>query len=130
MNNSKKTILIVEDSPVQALAVLKLLENRGVNVLCAANGETGVAMARQTLPEAIVLDVEMPGMNGLEVCRLLRDDTRTVKIPVILFTTHTDLETLREGFVGGAVDFIPKDAFCETVLLETLRQLQILEYVS
>lgn len=129
MRDSKKTILIVEDSPVQTLAVLKLLEDRGVNILCAANGKAGVELARQTLPEAILLDVEMPGISGLEACRLLRDDTGTAKIPIILFTSHTDLETLREGLLGGAIDFIPKDAFCETVLLETLRQLHIFEPV-
>ena len=129
MKDSKKTILIVEDSPVQTLAVLKLLEERSVHILCASNGEAGVEMARQTLPEAILLDVEMPGINGLEVCRLLRDDTGTAKIPIILFTSHTDLETLRQGFLGGAIDFIPKDAFCESVLLETLRQLHIFESV-
>jgi CheY-like chemotaxis protein len=127
MKDLQKTILIVEDSPVQVLAVLKLLENRGVTILCASNGEAGVEMARQILPDLVLLDIEMPGMNGLEVCRLLRDDTRTAKIPIILLTTHTDLETVRAGFVGGAVDFIPKDAFYETVLVETLRQMKFFE---
>jgi CheY-like chemotaxis protein len=127
MKDAKKTILIVEDSPVQALAVLKLLENRGVSILCAANGEAGIEMARQNMPELILLDVEMPGINGLEVCRRLRDDTGTAKIPIILFTTHTDQETIREGMVGGAIDFIPKDGFYEAVLLETLREMKLFE---
>jgi len=125
MKDRKKTILIVEDSPVQALAVLKLLEHRGVSILCAANGEAGVEMARRNMPELILLDVEMPGMNGLEVCRRLRDDTGTANIPIILFTTHTDAETVREGLVGGAIDFIPKDGFYEAVLLETLREMKL-----
>jgi len=127
MKNSKKTILIVEDSPAQALAVLKLLENRGVTVLCAANGKAGVEMARQNIPELILMDVEMPGMNGLEVCRVLRDDTGTAKIPIILFTTRTDQKTIREGLVGGAIDYIPKDGFYEAVLLETLREMKLFE---
>jgi CheY-like chemotaxis protein len=127
MADSKKTILIVEDSPVQALAALKLLESQGLNILCAANGEAGLEMARQSLPEVILLDVQMPGIDGLEVCRRLQADARTVSIPIILLTTHTDLDTLREGFEDGAIDFIPKDAFYETVLLATLRQLEIIE---
>jgi len=127
MKDAKKTILIVEDSPVQALAVLKLLENRGVSILCAANGEAGLEMARQNMPELILMDVEMPGMNGLDVCRKLRDDTGTARIPIILFTTHTDQETIREGLVGGAIDYIPKDGFYEAVLLATLKEMKLFE---
>ena len=127
MKHSKKTILIVEDSPVQALALSMLLENRGINILHAENGQSGVEMARKNMPELILLDVEMPGMNGLEACCKLRDDTGTAKIPIILFTTHTDQETIRDGLVGGAIDFIPKDGFYEAVLLETLRQMKFFE---
>lgn len=127
MTDSKKTILIVEDSPVQALALLRFFENRGVNVLCAANGEAGLEMVHQTMPEIILLDIQMPGIDGLEVCRRLRDDTSTHHIPIILLTSHTTPEVVREGFLGGAIDFIPKDAFYEQVLLETLRQLGIIE---
>lgn len=127
MKNAKKTILIVEDSPVQAQAVMALLKHRNVSILCAANGEAGLEMARQNMPEVILLDVEMPGMSGLEVCRLLRDDTGTANIPVILFTTRTDQETVREGLVDGAVEYIPKDRFFEPVLLATLKEMNLFE---
>jgi CheY-like chemotaxis protein len=127
MKNAKKTILIVEDSPVQAQAVMELLKHRNVSILCAANGEAGLEMARQNMPEVILLDVEMPGMSGLEVCRLLRDDTGTAKIPIILFTTHTDQETIREGLVDGAIEYIPKDRFFEPVLLEILKEMNLFE---
>lgn len=128
MRNRKKTILIVEDSLVQSLALLKLFKQWDVNVLCAENGKDGIELARQAQPEVILLDVQMPGMNGLEVCRLLRDDTRTIKIPIILFTSHNDMKTLREGFLSGAIEFIPKDGFHEAVLVETLRQMHILDH--
>jgi CheY-like chemotaxis protein len=127
MNNLKKTILIVEDSIVQALAVQMMLVKHGVNILRAEDGETGLKLASQIFPDAILLDIELPGINGLEVCRLLRDNKRTLEIPIILLTAHTDLEMLRKGFVGGAIEFIPKDAFYKTVLLETLRQMKIIE---
>lgn len=127
MNESKKNILIIEDSPVQALAVLKLLENQGLNTLCAANGEAGLEMVRHTVPDVILLDIQMPGIDGLEVCRRLRDDKNTTNIPIILLTSHIDPEVVRDGFLGGAIDFIPKDAFYETVLLETLYQLNIIK---
>lgn len=126
MKDDRKTLLIVEDSPVQALALLKLLENEPLNILCAANGEAGLEMARQNLPAVILMDVQMPGIDGLEVCRLLQTDTATARIPIILLTTHDNPETLRQGFEDGAVDFIPKDAFYETILMETLKELKII----
>ena len=128
MNPSQKTILLIEDSPVQALNICKLLEDQPVNIACAANGITGIKLARQMLPDLVLLDVEMPGINGLEVCRLLRDNERTLGIPIILFTTHTEVEPLRAGFADGAtIDFIPKDGFYEAVLVETLREMKMFE---
>jgi CheY-like chemotaxis protein len=68
----------------------------------------------------------MPEMDGLEACRRLREDSNTAAIPVVLLTAHTESAALRAGLEGGATDFIPKDAFSDVVLLETLRQLNIL----
>ncbi len=125
-SSDRKLILVVEDSPVQALALTKLLERNGVDVLCAANGQTGVAMARCYLPDLVVLDVQMPEMNGLEACKRIKANPTTQDIPVILFTAHADLDVMKAGIDQGAVDFIPKDAFSDVVLLETLRQLRLL----
>jgi CheY-like chemotaxis protein len=121
-----KIALIVEDSPVQALSLLKLLEGQGLNVICAPNGVAGLELALKHLPDVIVLDIHMPEMDGLEACRRLKQDEKTSAIPVVLFTAHTEAEAFRAGMEGGAVDFIPKDAFSDVVLLATLRQLSIL----
>ncbi len=126
MAHSKKTILVVEDSPVQMLSVLNLLQMEGVNVLCARDGRIGLALALQNRPDAIVLDIEMPVKDGLEVCAALKEDARTADIPVIMLTAHQDTSSIRRSLGSGAVDFIPKDAFAPTVLLETLRQLHVL----
>jgi CheY-like chemotaxis protein len=122
-----KTVLIIEDSQVQRLVLSDLLEQEGVQVLCAAEGSTGVSMAQQHKPDAIVLDLEMPGMGGLEACRVLKDDPQTASIPVVVLTAYADrIDAILQGFSLGAIDFIPKDAFSEKVLLETLRQLGVL----
>ena len=121
-----KTILIVEDSPVQALSLLRLLEKQGLNVICSPNGVAGLELAHQHHPDVIVLDIHMPEMDGLETCRRLKQHQETSAIPVVLLTEHTESESLRAGFEGGAVDFIPKDAFSDIVLLATLRELMIL----
>jgi CheY-like chemotaxis protein len=126
MSEAAKTILIVEDSPAQALALKHLLKEQGLQVLWAPDGQAGVTLAQQHGPDVIVLDVEMPRMGGFEACRCLKDDVRTADIPIVMLTVRDDAATALRGIDLGAVDFIPKDAFSGSVLLETLRQLQIL----
>lgn len=123
----KKTVLVVEDSPIQAIALAQFLSKQGLRVLKAPNGRVGVEMARQQTPDAIVLDIEMPEMDGFEACRHLKADPETAGTPVVMLTAHDQPASVLRGMDLGAVDFIPKDAFSELVLLETLRQLHILE---
>jgi CheY-like chemotaxis protein len=126
MKNKQKTILVIEDSGVQALAMKLMLENCGANVLCAASGETGLEIARRSLPDVILLDIELPGINGLETCRLLRADERTFQIPVILCTTHVNMVSNWKGLAVGPTTFLPKDALFKTVLPEKLREMKII----
>lgn len=122
-----KKILVVEDSRVQSVALAELLLREGVQVLCACDGQSGVSLAQEYLPDAIILDIEMPEMDGFEVCRRLKNEEQTANIPILILTAHAELPVLLQGFDLGALDFIPKDNFSYAVLLETLRQLQILE---
>jgi CheY-like chemotaxis protein len=121
-----KRILVVEDSPTQALHMQSLLESAGLDVLLAHDGLTGLQMARQFHPDLIVLDVQMPGMNGFQVCQRLKSDVATENIPIIMFTRHDEQEAVVLGLQTGAVDYIPKDAFADAVLLETLRQMKLI----
>jgi twitching motility two-component system response regulator PilH len=79
------------------------------------------------MPDAVVLDIEMPGMNGFEVSVQLSRDNQTAHIPIIMFTSHDNTTALQKGMLLGAIDFIPKDIFADAVLIETLRQLSILD---
>ncbi len=126
MTTQLKTVLVVEDSRLQALALQQLLEEKGLVVLRAPNGRVGVSMAKQYLPNAIILDIQMPEMGGLGACRRLRQDPATSGIPIVMLTAFSEPATLVQGLEYGAVDFIPKDAYSDRVLLETLRQLHIL----
>jgi CheY-like chemotaxis protein len=105
--------------------LIQLLEQHGLNVLCASDGSTGVLMARELKPDLIVLDIQMPEMNGLDACRAIKSDPATQEIPIIFLTAHDQAEYLREGLGSGAIDFIPKDAFSNIVLLKTLDQLGV-----
>ncbi len=121
-----RTVLIVEDSPTQALHLQALLEQEGLKVVLAEDGRIGLEVAQQVQPDLIILDLQMPEMNGFQVCRRLKDEDRTAFIPVIMFTRHDDREAIVLGLQLGAVDYIPKDAFADVVLLETLRQMGLI----
>lgn len=126
MAEKQKTVLIVEDSPAQALALGHSLEQAGLRVLWARDGQIGVNMAQEHMPDVILLDVEMPKMNGFEACQHLKEGAKTADIPIIMLTVHTEPITVNTLLEQGAIEFIPKGAFSEAVLLETLRQLDIL----
>jgi len=126
MAKTHKTVLIVEDSPAQALALEHLLKEEGLQVLCAPDGQIGVLLAQQHAPDVIVLDVEMPKMDGFEACQRLKENAHTADIPIVMLTVRDDAATAIRGINLGAIDFIPKDAFSGPVLLETLRQLHVL----
>jgi CheY-like chemotaxis protein len=119
-------ILVVEDSNVQALVLQQMLERHGLQVRRVPDGQSGLEQARQWLPDVIVLDINMPDMDGFEVCRSLQSDDQTSHIPIIMLTAQDDSSTLRHSISLGAVDFIPKGDFAYAVLLETLRQMYII----
>ncbi|MFF7706403.1 twitching motility response regulator PilH [Pseudomonas sp. NPDC007930] len=87
-------ILIVDDSPTEMYKLTGILEKHGHEVLKAENGADGVALARQEKPDAVLMDIVMPGLNGFQATRQLAKDPETSAIPVIVVTTK-DQETDR-----------------------------------
>ncbi len=122
-----KTILIVEDSATQAQHLQALLEEVGLQVIWARDGGAGLKMANQVQPDLVVLDVQLPDMNGFQVCQDLKGQDDTRHIPVIMFTRHDDPEAVVLGLQTGVTDYIPKDAFADAVLVETLRQMRLVK---
>jgi len=87
-------ILIVDDSPTETYKISAILSKYGYEVLTAGNGEDGVSVAKQQLPDLVLMDIVMPGLNGFQATRQLSRDTATRHIPVIIVTTK-DQETDR-----------------------------------
>ena len=117
-------VLIVEDSPVQAQKLRLTLEEEGWRVLWAADGQEGLNVARREKPDVIVLDIQLPTLNGFQVARGLKADPTTAAIPIIMLTTRDNAMDALTGLEAGAIDYVPKDAFAEAVVLETIRQLR------
>ena len=101
-------ILVVDDSPTELYKLTGMLEKHGYEVLKAENGADGVALARQEKPDAVLMDIVMPGLNGFQATRQLTKDPETNHIPVIIVTTK-DQETDKVwGERQGAFGYVVK----------------------
>jgi two-component system, cell cycle response regulator len=101
-------ILIVDDDEAGQLALEGLLSLEGYQLSVASSGQEAIQQARHILPDLILLDVMMPGMDGFEVCQYLRQDSVLAEVPVILVTTLDSQESRVRGIEAGADDFISK----------------------
>jgi len=105
---TKETVLIIEDEPDIAELVQYNLEREGYRVQVAREGETGLREAVRHKPDLVLLDIMLPGMDGLEVCRRLRDDPATASIPVVMLTARAEETDVVVGLELGADDYVPK----------------------
>lgn len=103
-----KKILVVDDSATERHFIGEILRKRGFEVSFAEDGEKGLAQARQSQPDLVIMDVVMPGMNGFQATRAITRDPETKHIPVIICTTK-DQETDKVwGVRQGAKDYVVK----------------------
>lgn len=103
-----KKILVVDDLPENVFMLQDRLEHEGFEVLTAYDGYTGIDKAKNALPDLILLDIMMPDITGLEVCKILVNEPSTKDIPIILVTAKSGAEDTKEGLEAGAFDYIKK----------------------
>lgn len=104
----KSRILVVDDEPDLVELVRHHLAREHYDVVTAGDGETGLAEARRRLPDLVVLDLMLPGIDGLEVCRRLRSDPRTTHIPIVMLTAKGEESDAVIGLSQGADDYVRK----------------------
>ena len=115
-------VLLVDDDP-QSVGILQpILISKGYSVEVAGNGQDALDAVERELPDAIILDIDMPGRNGLEVCSTLKNDERTRFIPVVMLTGLTEFENKLKSIDAGADDFVNKP-FNSIELLTRIRSL-------
>ena len=117
-------VLIVDDVPENLALLHDALDEAGYTVLVATNGESALQRARQSLPDVILLDAMMPGMDGFEVARRLKADFATRHIPVIFMTGLTDTDSVVAAFAAGSVDYVTKPIRPQEVLVRLATHLQ------
>lgn len=107
-NSGSFQILVVDDTP-ENISILKvILSKEGYNISVALSGEIALNILTRSLPDLILMDVMMPGMNGFEVCRKIKEDSRTCEIPVIFVTAKAETDDIVQAFDAGGVDYITK----------------------
>jgi DNA-binding response OmpR family regulator len=128
-NSDRSIILIVDDNQTNLDVLFELLRNYGYKVLVALDGESAIEQIEYIHPDLILLDIMMPGIDGFETCRRLKDEPETRKIPIIFMSALSDTIDKVKGFQTGAVDYITKPFQHEEVLSRiethlTIRSLQ------
>ncbi len=101
-------ILIVDDAPANLGALRALLLQQGYQTFVATSGERALDIAQRVRPDLVLLDIILPGIDGLETCRRLKEHPATAHIPVIFMSARTETDDVVAGFDTGAADYIPK----------------------
>jgi two-component system cell cycle response regulator len=103
-----KKILVIDDLPENVFMLQDRLENEGYEVITSYDGKSGINKAISEQPDLILLDIMMPEVTGIEVCKTLVANHATADIPIILVTAKSDAEDTKEGLEAGAFDYIKK----------------------
>ena len=105
---TKKTILIIEDNDKNMKLARDILQVKGYATLEAVTGEEGVRIALETIPDLVLMDIQLPGINGIEALKLLRADPRTHAIPIIAFTASVTPSDRSQVTAAGFNAFLSK----------------------
>ena len=130
MNQSQESvnkILIVDDVPENLRLLSTTLSQQGYKIRCAKNGAMALMGAQNDLPNLILLDINMPDLNGYEVCKQLKADPLTRSIPIIFLSAQDDIQDKVKAFSIGGADFIGKPFQVEEVLVRVRNQLAVQE---
>ena len=114
------SVVLIEDSPTQAKAIAMYLSQFGLEVIICGDGPEGIAAVVERVPGAVIIDVNLPTMNGFQVARRLKRHPLTTKIPLIMLTKLAKTDDMLTGLEQGADYYIPKGASAAEELRKTL----------
>ncbi|MEH2359884.1 response regulator [Nostoc sp.] len=121
---SEAKVLIVDDDPVMLAGLSALLTPWGLEVTTLSQSQQFWKVLIATSPNLVVLDLEMPIVNGLELCQVVRQDAQWGDLPILVVTAHTDAESLQQAFAAGADDFISKPVLGPELVTRVLSRIQ------
>jgi diguanylate cyclase (GGDEF)-like protein/PAS domain S-box-containing protein len=104
----KPLVVVVDDDPTMRVLVAETLEPGGIDVVEASDGDAAIALLRARVPDLVLLDVEMPGLDGFGVCEEIRRMPGGATLPVVMMTGREDVDSIRRAYEAGATDFLTK----------------------
>jgi len=128
MDNSKYTILIVDDVQNNIIIIKNILKNAGYTIITANDGQKALEIVSEEKIDLMLLDIMMPKVSGIEVCRYLKVDPKTANIPVIFLTASDDREMLSLAYKVGASDYLRKPFFKDELLARVGNSLALRDY--
>jgi len=121
------SVLVVDDEPMARTLLRLMLVRAGFEVLEAADGMEALTKVKEQLPDIMILDVMMPGIDGFAVCEALREEEATSHLPVIMLSAKTDNLSVRRGLRAGATKYLTKPVSQEDLTRNVLDTLENLE---
>lgn len=118
-------ILVVDDYPDNLRVLTAILVEQGYRVRKAINGQLALATIEAQVPDLILLDIQLPDINGYDLCRQIKANPRTYAIPILIISIHDQVEDIVRAFAEGAVDYIKKPFQPEEVIIRVKTQLMI-----
>ncbi|HEU4889842.1 MAG TPA: fused response regulator/phosphatase [Thermoanaerobaculia bacterium] len=128
MEIQRQRIVVIDDNENDLQVTKRLLDRRGYDAIPAMSGEEGLRLAHQILPDAIIVDYRMPGMDGFEVTRRIKADPELQTIPVLMLTGSDSAQHVVEGLGAGAEDFVTKGSDIEIVVARLRALLRMKAY--
>ncbi|MEY8204678.1 MAG: response regulator [Bermanella sp.] len=126
MPDDKVHILVVDDQPANLLLILRVLEEQ-FKVTCVESGQACLDSMEQDTPDLVLMDVRMPGMDGYECCRQIKDNFSFSQIPVIFLSAHTDITDKIKGYAAGGADYLTKPCDIQEVVAKIEHNLTLLD---
>ena len=120
---SKYTVLIVDDIPVNIILLKTMLARTNVKILTAVNGQEALDLVRSLKPQVVLLDIQMPVMNGLDVLKEIKSDPMLKDIAVIMVSAYTSAEDIEQSMNLGASGFIKKPVIMDILLSNVTAEL-------
>ncbi|MBR3659247.1 MAG: response regulator [Bacteroidaceae bacterium] len=120
---SKYTVLIVDDIPVNIILLKTMLARTNVKILTAVNGQEALDLVRSLKPQVVLLDIQMPVMNGLDVLKEIKSDPKLKDIAVIMVSAYTSAEDIEQSMNLGASGFIKKPVIMDILLSNVTAEL-------
>jgi DNA-binding response OmpR family regulator len=123
---AEKILVVDDEKEIRDLLSIYLMED-GYEVIAASNGQEAISLAQAELPQVILMDVKMPGIDGVETCKRLKEEERTKSIPIIMVTAYQDRDV--EAYLEGADDFVNKP-FDKTEITFRVRSMMRIRHLN